>query len=110
MNDETPAGGERGDPPAERDTPVENGDSPTGQETQDTETRDGTVRRYVDYVLLGGFLLLAGVAAISLYLSAGQVITDWVAPEFRSLFRTAFNLVVLLAVGVGISWQLRRVR
>jgi hypothetical protein len=54
--------------------------------------------------------LLGGVAAISLYLSAGQVIADWVAPEFRSLFRTAFNLVVLLVVGVGISWQLRRVR
>jgi hypothetical protein len=76
----------------------------------DAETETSDVRRYIDYVLLGGFLLLAGVAGISLYLSAGQVITDWVAPEFRSLFRTAFNLVVLLVVGVGISWQLRRLR
>jgi hypothetical protein len=78
--------------------------------SSEADTGDGTVRRYIDYVLLGGFLLLAGVAAISLYLSASQVITDWVAPEFRSLFRTAFNLAVLLVVGVGISWQLRRMR
>ena len=97
MSDETLAGGEHDEPPTEGETP-------------DAETGEGTVRRYVDYVLLGGFLLLAGVAAVSLYLSAGQVITDWVAPEFRSLFRTAFNLVVLLVVGVGISRQLRRVR
>jgi hypothetical protein len=81
-----------------------------GETSESGQRGENPVRRYIDYVLLGGFLLLAGVAAISLYLSAGQVITDWVAPEFRSLFRTAFNLVVLLVVGVGISWQLRRLR
>lgn len=105
MSDETLAGTEHDDPPSEAVH-----DSPTESDDPDAEAGDSTVRRYADYVLLGGFLLLGGVAAISLYLSAGQVITDWVAPEFRSLFRTAFNLVVLLVVGVGISWQLRRVR
>jgi hypothetical protein len=68
------------------------------------------VRRYVDYAVLAGLLLVGAVAAISLYLSASQVITDWVAPAYRSLFRTAFNLVVLLVVGVGVSRQARRLR
>jgi hypothetical protein len=81
-----------------------------GEPVSERDDTGGGVRRYIDYVLLAGFLLLAGVAAVSLYLSVGQVITDWVAPEFRSLFRTAFNIVVLLVVGVGISWQLRRLR
>ncbi|MFC5366788.1 hypothetical protein [Salinirubrum litoreum] len=86
-------------------------DEDVGDErSSDEGTDESRVRRYIDYVLLAGFLLLAGVAVVSLYLSASQVITDWIAPEFRSLFRTAFNLVVLLVVGVGISWQLRRLR
>jgi hypothetical protein len=105
VSDETLAGTEHDEPLSEAAP-----DAPTESDDPDAEAGDTPVRRYVDYVLLGGFLLLGGVAAISLYLSAGQVIADWVAPEFRSLFRTAFNLVVLLVVGVGISWQLRRVR
>jgi hypothetical protein len=68
------------------------------------------VRRAVDYVLLAGLLLVGLVAVVSLYLSASQVITDWVAPAYRSLFRTAFNLVVVLLVGAGLVVQLRRLR
>lgn len=72
--------------------------------------RAGRVRRAVDYVLLAGLLLVGLVAVVSLYLSASQVTTDWVAPAYRSLFRTAFNLVVVLLVGAGLVVQLRRLR
>jgi uncharacterized membrane protein len=66
------------------------------------------VRRYANYAVLLVLGLLAFVAVIRLYLSASNAITTWVTSEYRSLFQAAFNLVVLLAAGLGISYQLRR--
>jgi uncharacterized membrane protein len=66
------------------------------------------VRRYANYAVLLVLGLLAFVAVIRLYLSVSNVITTWITSEYRSLFQAAFNLVVLLAAGVGISYQLRR--
>ena len=58
-------------------------------------------------VALGLFTLLAVVAVLQLYLSVGSVINTFISHEYRPLFRMAFNLVVLLAAGIGISWTVR---
>lgn len=66
------------------------------------------VRTYVNYALLVGLCLLAFVAALQFYLSATQAISVWVTREYRPLFSMVFNLAVLLVVGAGITFQLRR--
>ena len=67
-------------------------------------------RRYVNYAVLAGLLLLAFVAVVQFYFAASSAIGTWVAPDYRAPFRAAFNLVVLLLAGLGISLQLRRLR
>lgn len=57
---------------------------------------------------LGLFTLLAVVAVLQLYLSMGSVINTFISREYRPLYRVAFNLVVLLAAGIGISWTVRQ--
>lgn len=54
------------------------------------------------------FVLLAVIATVQLYASVGATINTFVAAEYRPLFRIAFNLVVLLTAGVGISWTVRK--
>ncbi|KAB1198561.1 MULTISPECIES: hypothetical protein [Haloferax] len=79
-------------------------------DTSDTENREfaARVRRYLDYAVLAGLLLLALIAALQFYLNASQTISTWVNPEYRAPFQAAFNLVLLLAAALGISIQLRR--
>ncbi|WP_411964094.1 hypothetical protein [Haloferax sp. YSMS24] len=79
-------------------------------DTSDTENREFAerVRRYLDYAVLAGLLLLALIAALQFYLNATQTITTWVNPEFRAPFQAAFNLVLLLGAALGISIQIRR--
>lgn len=66
------------------------------------------VARYLHWAALAGLAVFGLVAAISLYTSFGRIIDVWVAPEFQPVFRAAFNLLVLLLVGAGISLVLRR--
>jgi len=91
------------------DTDTDSTPTPDGNEPE-TETDDGghRVRRYANYAVLIVLGLLAFVAVIQLYLSVSNVIRTWITSEYRSLFQAAFNLIVLLAAGVGISYQLRR--
>ena len=67
--------------------------------------------RDVRELLLRGTLLVLGVLAVvalfQFYTSANAAIGEWIGPEFRSLFRAAFNLLVLLATGIGISLVVR---
>jgi uncharacterized membrane protein len=82
---------------------------PERTESDEANADDGSrVRRYANYAVLLVLGLLAFVAVIQLYLSVSNVIRTWIEPEYRSLFQAAFNLVVLLATGLGISYQLRR--
>ncbi|MFB6108450.1 MAG: hypothetical protein ABEJ82_06385 [Haloplanus sp.] len=79
----------------------------------DADSDDSTrtrVRRYANYAVLAVLGLLAFVAVVQLYLSTSRVITTWITSEYRSLFQAAFNLLVLLLAGVGISYQLKRMR
>ena len=84
----------------------------------DTETPDPTVgqsadrsrdvRTYLYWGALAGLALLAAAATLQLYASASRAIRIWVAPDFQPVFVAAFNVVVLLVVGIGISVVLRR--
>lgn len=66
------------------------------------------IRRYIDYAVLAGLLLLGLIAVLQFYLNASQTISTWVNPEYRAPFQAAFNLVILFVAGLGISIQLRR--
>jgi uncharacterized membrane protein len=93
------------------DTPsTDAGDeSDAGDAADAADTADGPrVRRYANYAVLLLLGMLALVAVIRLYFSVSNAITTWVASEYRSLFQAAFNLVVLLVAGLGVSYQLRR--
>lgn len=70
------------------------------------EGRD--VVAYLYWAALAALALLALVALLQFYLSASRAITIWVTREYRPLFQAAFNLVVLLVTGVGISLLVRR--
>ena len=76
-----------------------------------TDADDGQYarfKRYVDYAVLAGLLLLAFVAVVQFYFATSSAIGTWVAPEYRAPFRAVFNLVVVLFAGLGVSLQLRR--
>lgn len=63
-----------------------------------------------DLILRGALVVLGFVAVVALfqfYTSTVAVINEWVGREYRALFRAAFNLVVLLAAGIGISVVVR---
>ena len=92
---------------SETDTIPDESESAPDPET-DTEDESGRARRYANYAVLLVLGVLAFVAVIQLYLSVSNAIRTWIEPEYRSLFQAAFNLVVLLAAGLGISYQLRR--
>lgn len=90
-------------------TPLPDDTESTDDTADEAEADDGPrVRRYANYAVLLVLGLLAFVALIRLYFSVSNAITTWITSEYRSLFQAAFNLVVLLAAGVGISYQLRR--
>lgn len=70
-------------------------------------TTDFEIRKNLYRGALGLFVLLAVVAVVQLYASVNATINTFVAHEYRPLFRAAFNLVVLLVAGIGISWTVR---
>ncbi|RDZ45240.1 hypothetical protein C5B91_12550 [Haloferax sp. Atlit-10N] len=81
---------------------------PTDEEEGENREFAERMRRYLDYAVLAGLLLLALIAALQFYLNASQTITTWVNPEYRAPFQAAFNLVLLLGAALGVSIQLRR--
>ncbi|ELZ91167.1 hypothetical protein C441_12570 [Haloferax sulfurifontis ATCC BAA-897] len=85
-------------------------DETRATDDEETENREFAerMRRYLDYAVLAGLLLLALIAALQFYLNASQTITTWVNPEYRAPFQAAFNLVLLLGAALGVSVQLRR--
>ncbi|ELZ93971.1 hypothetical protein C440_10138 [Haloferax mucosum ATCC BAA-1512] len=107
MSDEAPtqSGTEERQPAMERTEPTEPAED---IEEQDNRAFAERLRRYIDYAVLAGLLLLALIAALQFYLNASQVISTWVNPEYRPFFHAAFNLVLLFGAGLGISYQLVR--
>ena len=70
-------------------------------------SRDSNPRKYLSQGALVVLVLLAAVALFQFYMSALDVIRTFVADRYRPLFNAAFNLVVLLAAGIGISFTVR---
>ncbi|WP_066141147.1 hypothetical protein [Haladaptatus sp. R4] len=68
---------------------------------------DPNPRKYLYQGALVVLVLLAVVALFQFYMSALDVIRTFVADRYRPLFNAAFNLVVLLAAGIGISFTVR---
>ena len=85
------------------------GASTTAEATPTTAGDDSRdFARYVNYVALAALVVLALVAGTQFYVAVSGTITEWVAEEYRSIVRAAFNLAVLLIAAAGISWQVRR--
>jgi hypothetical protein len=89
-----------------------NTDTDLTEESSRQQTRPGSTDRFeirtsLYRAALGLFGLLAVVAVVQLYASVNATINTFIADEYRSLFRVAFNLVVLLASAIGISWTAR---
>ena len=70
-------------------------------------TDDLEVRTYLYRGALALFALVAVVALFGFYNSVNAIINTFIDHQYRPLFRAAFNLVVLLASGIGISWTVR---
>ncbi|WP_458184999.1 hypothetical protein [Haladaptatus sp. NG-WS-4] len=68
-----------------------------------------TARRRSHRSALVLLVLLAIVALFQFYTSALAVIRTFVADQYRPLFNAAFNLIVLLATGIGISYVVRKI-
>lgn len=103
---------------------VESTDATTGGETSDEPSPSpgednstgaramiGGSRSLVEYVqwgLLAVLLLLVLIATFRFYFSASTAVDRFVTRQYRPLFQAAFNLVILLIAGVGLSLLVRR--
>lgn len=88
--------------------PDDTTDTPTGSDRLLDDP--AAARRYLLWIALGLLALLAVVATFQVYTSASTAIARFVAPDFRPLFRAAFNLVVLLLAVAGITTLLRELQ
>jgi len=108
-DDETSSDGE---PPAAdqpSDQPAANGGL-IGAETDEGAENDGGAD-VGEYLLKGALVMLVVlgvIATLQFYLSAQTAISRLASTQFRPLFVAGFNLVVLLAVGIGIAQVVRR--
>jgi hypothetical protein len=103
--DEAADGGHAGTAPASDATP-DDGAGPAQAASDDDGEAD--VRAYLLKGSLVLLVVLGVVATLQFYLSAQTAIRRMASDEFRPAFVAAFNLVVLLAVGVGIAQVVRR--
>jgi hypothetical protein len=117
--DETPAATEASgleqvaqtpsDEPAEREP-----DSERATDDADSTSEDDIISATMQrYLYRGAFVALAlfGLfAATQFYLNATRTISVWVTPDYRPLFQAAFNLVVVIACGLGLTVLVERFR
>lgn len=104
------------DAPAASTAETDTDDSTTSSSSSGGSARGNASRTRDDASDVRGLILRAAlvvlgfvavVALVQFYTSAVAVIGEWVGREYRALFRAAFNLVVLLAAGIGISLVVR---
>jgi hypothetical protein len=74
------------------------------------ESTAAQLKRYLNYAVLAGLILVALVSVIQLYSAVTRTINTFVVPEYRAPFLAAFNLFVLLVAALGISIQLARLQ
>jgi hypothetical protein len=63
----------------------------------------------LQWAAFGILILVALVATFRFYFAASNTIDTFVNREFRPLFQMLFNLLILLASGVGLSVLVRRI-
>lgn len=77
---------------------------------EDDRSTAETLKRYLNYAVLAGLILVALVSVFQLYSAVTRTINTFVTPEYRAPFLAAFNLVVLLVAALGVSLQLKRLQ
>ncbi|SIR45970.1 hypothetical protein SAMN05421858_2318 [Haladaptatus litoreus] len=84
-----------------------------GEQNHEKSNREKPNREKVQgYIYRGALVLLCFLAIVALfqfYMSALVVIRTFIADQYRPLFNAAFNLAVLLATGIGISYVVRKI-
>jgi hypothetical protein len=83
-------------------------DATTDRHESAAESAD--VMTYIQWGALVVLVALAVVALLRFYTSASAAIAAWVVPAYEPAFQASFNLVVLLACGVGVSLLARELR
>ena len=99
----------------EQPTPTEDGpatDQPDASDASDASDAERDIgERMLTYGQWAAFallLLVALIATIRFYFAASATIDTFVTHRYEPLFMAGFNLVVLLACGLGLSALVRR--
>jgi hypothetical protein len=74
----------------------------------DASDGDTDVFGYVQWAVFIVLVVLAIVATFQFYTNASRAIRIWAAHDWEPLFLMAFNLLMLLASGLGVSILARR--
>lgn len=89
---------------------TEQSDRPERPAATSDRTTAETLKRYLNYAVLAGLILVALVSVFQLYSAVTRTINTFVTPEYRAPFLAAFNLAVLLVAALGVSLQLKRLQ
>ncbi|MBV0903127.1 hypothetical protein [Haloarcula salina] len=89
---------------------------PAGQHAERAAAEDATdeseggrsIAVFAQWAAFAILVLVALIATLQFYFSASAAIDTFVTSRYRPLFNAAFNLVVLLGCGIGLSVLVRR--
>lgn len=82
----------------------------TTDDADDADIISATMQRYLYRGAFVALALFGLFAATQFYLNASRTISVWVTPDYQPLFQAAFNLVVVIACGLGLTVLVERVR
>jgi len=77
--------------------------------TQTDESQDGGIVTYIQWAAFVILALVALVATFRFYFAISNAINNFVTRQYRPIFQAVFNLVILLASGLGLSVLVRRI-
>ncbi|MFC6865098.1 hypothetical protein ACFQGE_16745 [Halomicroarcula sp. GCM10025817] len=89
-------------------TPTDTDEQPDSPAESSDDAEDRSIRTYAMWAAFAILVLVALVATFQFYFAASAAITEFVTRRYRPLFRAGFNLVIVLACGLGISLLVRR--
>jgi hypothetical protein len=82
---------------------------PTPTHEASAESTGNRVIEALQWAAFAILILVALVATFRFYFAASNAISNFVTHEYRPLFQAIFNLVILLASGLGLSVLVRRI-
>lgn len=112
VDDERDAGPARTDDAGDRRQSADPGEGTPGTEAPATDgggADRSRVRRIVYWAALAGLMLFGGLMVLFVYSDVRGLIDVFVAREYQLLIETAFHLVLVLCVGIGVSLLVRRI-